>query len=182
MNKAEHLLSRIDISQFHVLEFGPYNGRNTVPLARAAKSVLAIEPRPENIAATRAACAGLTNVEVRQGDVREPDFDGWKADLVFHSGVLYHLADPVAHLQSLPKLAPRLWLDTHVSEDIGLSKVKRENVTERKAGLEGHSIWLPLVVLMHHLHLVGFNAEIVSDRDERNGRRVTIWAEQGGGS
>lgn len=194
-NKAEMLLHYIDVSGWKILEIGPYNGRNTLPLARACRDVLAVEPRPENVLATQQALsgAGVRNARVIAGDARAIDEAEWgRHDLVFHAGVLYHLTDPVTHLLHVPKLAPRLWLDTHVGprgkperikwacSRLPLTGYRRpERHQERLAGLEPWSMWLDLQSLVMVLKAAGYlQIYTVRNERERNGRRVSLYATQ----
>jgi hypothetical protein len=98
-----------------VLELGCAEGNRTVYLAPLVKKLTAVDVRPRNICGllTRLYVYDIRNVRACLKDISVLG-DGWGTfDAVYHGGVLYHLADPVAHMFSLAGLAPQLLLDTH---------------------------------------------------------------------
>ena len=111
--------------------------------------------------------------------------------MVHHVGVLYHLVDPVAHLERLNrKVRQGLMLDTHVATpeqatDTLLSggmqfrcrRFAEGGVAEVFSGMHSHASWLTLDDLMAVLKGLGFGrCELVEQRAERNGPRVLIMA------
>jgi hypothetical protein len=109
------------VSGKRILEIGPLEGGHTYMLERAgAAEVVAVE------ANTRSYLKCLCVKEVFQlravrfllGDCvsfMERDPGGW--DMVFASGILYHMKDPMGFLALLPKMAPKLLLWTHYFDD-----------------------------------------------------------------
>ena len=95
---------RVDLSNRHVLEVGCFEGIHTVALCGVAGKVTAVDGRIENVAKTLVRCGLLgCAADCFCWDV-ETDFPevmprNW--DVLHHIGVLYHLADPVGHLQRL---------------------------------------------------------------------------------
>lgn len=146
------------MKRWRVLKPGPYNGRNTVRLAKASQFVLAIEPRRENIKATCDRMVGACNWALIDG--RADNLERFHAfDLVFHSGVFYHLADPIAHWRRLVSRFRRVWLNTHYAKD-AIADVERqgfdgwiypEPVNGRRAGLDPGSFWLTRECLLRLL-------------------------------
>lgn len=98
-----------------VLEMGCHEGYYTVELSRLCKAVTAVEVRPKNLlcALTRLWTCGVENTRLILKDVREIDGSFGKFDIIFHSGVLYHLENPVEHLYQIAPLAQAIVLDTH---------------------------------------------------------------------
>lgn len=172
-----------EIGWWNVLELGPYNGRNTVHLAPAARCVVALEPRPENCLATARAMSGRRDWALLRG--RADDLSQAAGfDLLFHCGVLYHLADPVAHWRSLAGRFRRVWLNTHYALEGGnalrgfVGQHHGEPVDKPRAGLDRRSFWLTRASL---LRLVGeaFEATITWEEvDHPNGPRIELCCER----
>jgi tRNA (mo5U34)-methyltransferase len=114
-------------------------------------------------------------------------------DVLHHIGVLYHLSDPVGHLNAvLPRTNDAVLLDTHVADSAEVAtleyvvdgasvrykrKPEPNAVSSPFAGMRDHAKYLVLEDLVEHLQRHGFNdTRVVSNRLERNGRRVTVWA------
>ncbi len=185
---------RVGLANCHVLELGCFEGIHTAALCDLAQRVTAIDGRIENVAKTLVRC-GLMG--------RSPDCFFWDVetdlpaelpqnwDVLHHVGVLYHLADPVGHLQRvLPKTAKAVLLDTHIAPEqeelleaslggfdyryFHFAESSRENPF---AGLGDHARWLPLADLERILREHGFEQfEVLEQRDERCGARVCIYA------
>ena len=114
-----------------VIEPGCCEGGRTVHLAKRAKVVVAVEGRPENLRRARFVVhevLGHTHVHFiehdletvgipGEGDTPPDDDPEGRADAVFASGVLYHMADPLRLLRAFAKASDRLFLWTHVCED-----------------------------------------------------------------
>jgi tRNA (mo5U34)-methyltransferase len=178
---------RIGLSGKTVVEFGCLEGAHTVALCLLAKRVVALEARDENIARTRIRC-GLYGVapEILKRDleINLPP----SADVFFHSGVLYHLQDPVGHLLNISPLTDAMLLDTHYADTPGekyvCPKDKRtyncliygEDVRVCKSGMRPFSRWLGLADLVGTLKGRFKKVEVIDDRQERNGRRATMVA------
>jgi tRNA (mo5U34)-methyltransferase len=114
-------------------------------------------------------------------------------DVLHHIGVLYHLSDPIGHLNTvLPRTTQAVILDTHVADSAQAATleyaVDGATVRYRRkpepyassapfAGMRDHAKYLVLEDLIEHLRGHGFShTKVVSNRLERNGRRVTVWA------
>jgi len=87
-----------------------------------AKKVTSFDIRARNVARTylRGLAYGC-HWDVQLGDVTELGLaNSWLAnnypyDLLFHSGLFYHLKDPTVHLEQLKGVAKYLFLDTHLA-------------------------------------------------------------------
>jgi tRNA (mo5U34)-methyltransferase len=114
------------------------------------------------------------------------------ADICFHVGVLYHLADPVRHLRSLLPLVRRaILLDTHIAyadecdrEDRDDGYAYRYKVagefgrSDPFSGMSTHSRWLQLSTIRELLSGDNLSILQIEERVERNGPRVLLIAER----
>jgi 2-polyprenyl-3-methyl-5-hydroxy-6-metoxy-1,4-benzoquinol methylase len=187
---------RFDLSDKHVLEIGCFEGTHTIALCRLAERVTAIDARVENVVKTVVRCAFFDeHPRVFPYDVEgnAADYDLLHADFCHHVGVLYHLTDPVSHLRRLGTwISGGLMLDTHYAREADASEeyevdgesfrfrhyeeLGREDVF---SGMQPHSKWLLLDDIAGVLRGVGFDqVDVVETRDERNGPRVLLFAEQ----
>jgi precorrin-6B methylase 2 len=177
-----------------ILEFGCCEGTHTVQLAGLCKEVVALEVRPKNIACAlvRLFVHEVRNVRLLLKDVREVDGGFGRFDILFHVGVLYHLADPVEHLARIAPLGDQLLLDTHYADDS--SRYERSDIRhggksyaasahrdgawdDAFSGVEPTARWLRRDALLELLKDVGFGSlDVLDDRVERNGPRLTLLA------
>jgi hypothetical protein len=190
------LAERFGEGRISVLELGSHEGIHTVRLARIAREVVAIEVRPQNVvcALARLFVHDVHNARLLLGDVRELTPDIGRFDVLFHVGVLYHLDNPVEHLHRVAPLAETLLLDTHYGVPGG--RLPRFDVEWEGARYEAYrydeggwrdpfsgvastSAWLGKDALLEALRDTGFvDIEIVDDRSERNGERLTLLARE----
>jgi hypothetical protein len=186
---------QLPLKGLHVLEAGCFEGIHTIGCAALGARVTAFDGRIENVVKTMArlwayklSCTlFLWNAE------KSPPSDlpsSW--DVLHHIGVLYHLSNPVQHLEILlPRTRVGVLLDSHVAsgDSDALEQMQVRGRTYRYvryaevhrdaspfAGLENHGKWLHLDDLLGLLARHGFaDAKVVSEKTERNGRRVTIF-------
>ena len=106
-NSAAYLLPRLR-ADARVLDVGCGPGTITVDLARivAAGSVVGIDRSEEVVDEARATAreAGVTNAELRVGDVYALDDDDATFDVVHAHQVLQHLSDPVAAFREMGRV------------------------------------------------------------------------------
>lgn len=179
----------------HVLEVGCFEGIHTVGLLLLGAKVTAADARIENVLKTLARVwiyGRRCDVLAWNMEDAAPPLLPERWDVLHHIGVLYHLSNPVEHLlEVLPRTGSAVLLDTHVA---GPQDVLQEYAVAGKiyrhrrkpepniavspfAGMTDHAKYLLLDDLMGLLRDQGFaDTRLISDRDERNGRRVTIWA------
>ena len=104
-----------------ILELGPLEGGHSYMLEQAgAARVLAVEANVRSF--LKCLCVkeilGLSKVNFLLGDCMafmDQDAGGW--DIVFASGILYHMKEPARFLTLLPRMAPRLFLWTHYFDE-----------------------------------------------------------------
>lgn len=180
-------IEKIGLAGKKVVEFGPLEGAHTVALCQVAASVIALEARDENIEKTRIRCklygvsAELVKMDV---ETQTPP----EADVYFHSGVLYHLEDPVSHLIKIMGLTREIVLDTHHALEPDVSYpctvngkfypcwIYQEPKKGCKAGMSPFSRWLKLKDIVTLLESRFSRVEVVRDEIERNGPRATLIA------
>lgn len=169
-----------------VVELGCHEGTHTLGLAERAASVIAVDARKENVekARVRTKYFGVRS-DVRILDVEREEMP--PADLYFHVGVLYHLADPVAHLQKMGSLATDLYLDTHYAEGAQDSYISAdgnrypcrhhtEDVRAPQSGMRTLSRWIPLGLIQRVLAKAFASVVVAATRKERFGPRATVVA------
>lgn len=178
----------------HVLEVGCFEGIHTISCLHHGATVTAVDSRMENLlkTLTRLWCYGY-QADVKRWDLEEDapaDIpESW--DVLHHIGVLYHLSDPVGHLRhALKRTREALLLDTHIapgeeaateSYEVDGQSFRFERHGEKSvspfAGVRDHAKWLVLEELQGLIAAEGFkDVRVKSDRAERNGRRITLWA------
>jgi SAM-dependent methyltransferase len=192
--RIAELNRRISLEGVSVLEIGCFEGIHTIALAGYGAMVTAVDSRIENVAKTllRSACFGC-NPLVYKCDVEQPaDFAQIApTDITLHIGVLYHLSNPVSHLQQiLPLTRKAIVLDTHYALPEQADKSYAVNGTAYSykhyreggrsnvfAGMFDHAKWLTLDTLIALLNEHGFsNIDVAQLREERNGPRTLIYA------
>jgi 2-polyprenyl-3-methyl-5-hydroxy-6-metoxy-1,4-benzoquinol methylase len=186
-----------------VLEIGCHEGVYTLGLAKYAASVVALDGRMDNIIKTltrvwlankskaiQVVCNNLEDLNVSR--LGKADSEGYIFDLIHHNGVLYHLSNPLAHLDNILDNNPSrvLFLDTHVASETKCKHIynhggltynvhKYAEPASRSyspfAGISADSIWLRMDDLIDYLRKKGFGTiEEKSLREERNGLRCRI--------
>ena len=199
-----HIIKLKDlISDGRVLEVGCHEGVFTLGLLMEAKKVVALDGRIENVAKTlmrvwlanaldRADGVCYDLEKLRVPELSPLDADGYGFELLHHNGVLYHLSDPLGHLDNVLESNPTkaIFLDTHVAReeqcnDTYESAGKTYSVFNYKepairtiapfAGITPLARWLRFDDLKSYLVEKGFTNFITEElRVERNGLRTRI--------
>lgn len=188
--RIKRLDQELGLSEKSVLEIGCFEGIHTIGLCSFGALVTAVDLRPLNVVKTavRLACYGYS-AKLFPIDVEDSNIELAEFDIVFHCGVLYHLEDPVSHLKRLLPRCRSMYLDTHVAaetdEDAVLDAEGRHYKGHKHyeagwadpfSGRGAGAFWLKTSDLIELISELGFNTEIWSDRDERNGRRIGLLA------
>jgi 2-polyprenyl-3-methyl-5-hydroxy-6-metoxy-1,4-benzoquinol methylase len=195
--RIKELNRRYPLDGLSVLEVGCFEGIHTIALAGYGANVVGIDSRIENVAKTivRTWSFGF-QAAVFQCDVEQVlDFAKVpEVDITHHMGVLYHLVDPVTHLQEVAqKTRKAILLDTHYAREDEANKQYEVNGVsyrykhyheggreEAFAGMYSYAKWLTLETLVSLLKNQSFtNIDIAELRDERNGARTLIFADRG---
>ncbi len=192
------LNDKIPLAGRSVLEIGCFEGIHTVALAQYGAEVWGCDARIVNIAKSAVRCAFFqVNAKFFVWDIEEslPESQARDWDILHHIGVLYHLLDPVGHLQHIaPRIRQCILLDTHVAaaENAILSDMQngfnyRYQMHNESgydcvfAGTKPTARWLHLDDLKSLLTSLGFaEIEQIELRDERNGPRVFLLAYRSG--
>jgi 2-polyprenyl-3-methyl-5-hydroxy-6-metoxy-1,4-benzoquinol methylase len=191
--RIERMDAHFGLAGQRVLEVGCFEGVHTIALCRRAAAVTAVDARVENVVKTIVRCAMFGHhPTVFTCDLEDAELpaDRLRADLCHHVGVLYHLADPVRHLERLAPLVGRgLMLDTHVAAPAEVDaeheargrvyRVRRYREAGRAdpfSGMGPEARWLLLDDLEQLLARLGFAVDVAETRQERNGARALILA------
>jgi tRNA (mo5U34)-methyltransferase len=188
--RITRLHEAIDLRGKRVLEVGCFEGIHTIGLCGYGAIVTAVDVRPVNVVKTavRLAAYGVS-ATVLPFDVEDEALDFPDFDVVFHCGVLYHLEEPVRHLERLLAHCQSMYLDTHVADEL------RSGSTLESGGriFRGHyyreggwadpfsgrgegAFWLMKADLLGLFERAGFRTELWSERMERNGPRIGLFA------
>jgi SAM-dependent methyltransferase len=175
-----------------ILELGALEGAQTFILAEhpGVKKVVALEGRAANLRKAQFLQKLLRaeNVEFAQANLEEANLSTYgKFDAVFCCGLLYHLPKPWELIQSLPSIAPVLFLWTAYAaenESIELPNGMRGKIhteggpDEPLSGLSSTATWLTLGSLIGLLTANGYGSVHVIHNDPThvNGPTVTIGA------
>lgn len=154
-----------------ILELGPFNGRHTVRLAQHCRQLLAVEVRPENVEATRQAVAaiGRRNVTVIEQNLEALEFATLgRFDLVWCSGVLYHMAAPWRLVHEIASVTDLCLGWTHLAdaaiEDAeGYSGYWSDEGIGPMAGAMPRSFWLVPSEMQRLWKDAGMNLRFLND-------------------
>lgn len=177
---AGALIANAKENQRIVLELASGDGRVTRALSHieGIKKIVCIEGRESNIAEAQKQ-AYPVEVVWYQHDLEDSSWMdifrpcGSVPALFVHVGLLYHLTNPLSHLHDVCYHAPRLLLDTHYARSNHPVK-RNENQTAARAGLRDYSVWLPKDHILDALRAWFPHVEILNDREERHGPRMTV--------
>ncbi|QPJ65394.1 MAG: DUF1698 domain-containing protein [Candidatus Nitrohelix vancouverensis] len=161
-----------------VLELGPYEGNQTVMLARQNPAkIIAIESRPINYAKTSLirSMYNFQNFELILGDMHLfPQLVKDKIDIIFCSGVLYHSSKPWWLLENCLKHADTVVVSGHVSSAesthaMGFQTIELESGSyefeiqpefgweDNRSGVATTSLWFKEEDLIRFAKYYGFN-------------------------
>ncbi|NEO57260.1 MAG: hypothetical protein F6K54_31855 [Okeania sp. SIO3B5] len=196
-----------DLRECSAIELGCFEGHYTASLATICKKVYGLDSRIENVIKTLVRCwflgledkvyVDLINLETDNlVNFYQARYQVEKIDLVHHRGVLYHLANPVAHLIDVSKLCNKyLYLHTQYAtheqaateyeSPLGKYKVfayKEKTINYAPfAGMVPQAIWLQKSDLFRILKQLGLTQiKEISDTQERNGARIELIAAKTG--
>lgn len=167
-----------------VTEFGCLEGGHTVALCALASKVVAIDARKENVDKTALRCKLYgVSAEVRQVDVEKETPAA--SDVFFHSGVLYHLEDPVSHLMRISAVAKELFLDTHHAKATSESYKaavngqvygfkRAQEISHPRSGMGSFARWIPLDTILNTLGWAYKDVKVLRNEKEPAGPRVSI--------
>jgi SAM-dependent methyltransferase len=175
-----------------ILELGSLEGAQSFILAQqpGVNRVVALEGREANLRKARLIqeLLEIRNVEFIQANLEHADVTAFgKFDAVFCCGLLYHLPEPWALLEQLPKVAPRLFIWTQYAADAEAHDLARGlrgkihiegGADEPLSGMSSTATWLTLDSLRDVLATGGYKKiEVIhDDAAHANGPAVTIGA------
>lgn len=184
---------RYPLQNLKILEVGCFEGNHTVGLSYFSSNVMAIDSRIEHVVKTiiRTAMYGY-RPDVFQLDLEQPFSNNMNLtfDVLHHVGVLYHLSNPVKHLNEILPHCTILMLDTHIAiendalDTFVFDEIPYQFKSYREAGrlapfagMKDHAKWLLEKDLVKILENNGFtHIEITQRRNERNVPRILLYA------
>lgn len=172
-----------------VLELGSLEGGHTFELARSGLHVTAVEARADNLNRARymQRLVGLQNVDFVKANlevVRLADFG--RFDVVFCSGLLYHLPRPWVLLDELATVADAAFLWTHYAAQVedevegvpGLWFAEGP-LSDPLSGVSPKSFWMTLPEIVERLRNDFSNVRVVSrDTTHVHGPNAIIVAQR----
>lgn len=175
-----------------ILELGALEGGHTIGLARlpGVESVLGVEGRAASLARARLAqqLFGIENIELIPGNLEEMLLaELGQFDVIFCSGLLYHLPEPWRLVEQFAAVAPGVFLWTHCSTEALADtfaqgyKGRRQTEggeAEALSGLSPDSFWPTLGSLLSMFTQNGFREVRLfgHDPNQVNGPAVTLAA------
>jgi len=192
--RVQALIDFADPADKTILELGCCEGALTVQLASVCKKVVAIDIRPKNIVRSlvRLHLHGVKNCDLHLLDARNMDSSVGRFDILFHSGLLYHLKNPVEHLFKIHEVSNTLLL--HTLYGCERPHLKRSSVSyagrsydayhcgelgwnQPMSGADDESFWLTRDSLFGLLDELGFRQQrIISEVDWPGGKRIVLLA------
>ncbi|PUE35478.1 DUF1698 domain-containing protein [Limnohabitans sp. Hippo4] len=181
----------ISLANKSVLEVGCFEGVHTIGLLSFTPTVVALDSRIENVTKTLTRCSAygvfpktyVLDIDNEEQTTSLPEFD-----ILHHVGVLYHLLDPVTHLNKLlPKIQTAVLLDTHYATEEMANQTneagykyfeyKELGYDDVFSGMASTSKWLLKTHIFELLTKNGFSSlTVLSDKIERNGPRISLVA------
>jgi tRNA (mo5U34)-methyltransferase len=186
-----------------VLEVGCFEGHYAATLAMRCKHVYAFDSRMENVLKTlvrtwslgldKNVVADVLNIEDSKVSEFYQKYGVENFDLIYHRGVLYHLSDPVSHLADIAPICSALYLNTQYAADeqaqdtfasphgtFHVFHYREKGVDFAPfAGMVPMARWLRKDELLGLLERLGFQSiSVISDVDERNGKRIALIAKK----
>jgi hypothetical protein len=122
-----------------VLELGPLEGGHTYQLEKSGAKVLAIEANVEAYLKCLIVkeLTGMTNSRFELGDFNiYLEQSAKQFDLIFASGVLYHMPDPLKTLSDVSKLSDRCFIWTHYYDPAYYPGPERTKQPAHHAGVD----------------------------------------------
>ena len=177
-----------------VVEFGCWTGRHTAMLVTGGfNHVRAVDARPRNVAATLLRLSLLEPLATYQVKVDDVETADPGEDCLCHIGVLYHLQDPIAHLNRILSKVKVLCLGTHINHK-GMEQGTYESCGktyhtgvyreygwgDELSGLESYSRWLEYTDIMELVDSYGFKrVHLEIETGNQNGSWLQLLVERG---
>lgn len=149
-NKLNNYGIYLQLHYGRVLELGPYDGTDTVYLAKAADVVIAVEARLENARATRERLIahGIHNAMVVEANLETLDLCSLgQFDCVWASGILYHVPRPDVLIRRITDVTELCFGWTHLTaaptgQRNGYAGRHYSEPGDVLSGMSDHSWWL----------------------------------------
>ncbi len=158
-----------------VLELGSFEGAHSFAITENPRiqSLIGLEGRDYLVARANFIKELISNTKVRffQCDFEKEDISRFgPVDVVFCAGLLYHLSHPWMLIESISKVAPRLFLSTHYAEKEDVSRLHYKGILFKEgtyadplSGLVDASFWPTFKHLSMMLTDYGFRISKMKD-------------------
>lgn len=143
-----------------LMELGPLEGAHTYMLDQfGANSITSIEANAR--AFLKCLCIkeifGLKRVKFMLGDFNSYVDTCDKVDVIFASGVLYHMADPLLLLERMCKKSDRIFIWTHYYDDKVISRREDASLFSPLESTDGVYLWSRRLYPQQALSWSGFS-------------------------
>ena len=165
-NKTKLFFELLRLAPARVLELGPCDGSDAIVLAKFCQRLVSIEAKPRNIEIARetwANAGGEGSIEFIEGNLESFELSQLgRFDLVFASGILYHLPAPWELIAEIAAVTDCVLGWPHFAERGDEVSMERYGVwyTETPehpyAGLSERSFWLTADEFAHEWASHGF--------------------------
>jgi len=183
--RINNLNSIVELKGATVTEFGCLEGFHTIQLAELQGQVTGVDARIENLVKThlRSLVYGhsVKTILIDLDDMSQLQSEKVKSaiccDVLVHIGVLYHLTNPIKHLELvLPTVRRAILLDTHHSNTSNQIYVREFGRHDIYSGMSDSSLWLSKDEILQILRANSFEIRSLTFREETNGPRLSLVA------
>jgi hypothetical protein len=162
-----------------ILELGSFEGHHTIDLYHPIfpSKLITLDVRITNCMKTLIHCFLAKRLIP---NIICEDLEDYKSlpdvDYIINIGVLYHLTNPLKHLELCGEACSKgMLLDTHYTNSKAAEKHNEPGFQYPRAGVKEYSKWLPLPVIKNKVIELGFKIKESHERIEANGPRVCMY-------
>jgi SAM-dependent methyltransferase len=157
-----------------VLELGSCEGYNSFQLAERADRVVSVEGRAKNLEKAHFLQPWLDpdrKIQFVEGNLESCDLSSFGTfDVIWCTGLLYHLPEPWRLVMQMPGVSRNLFLSTHYASDLDIGEVRdgfagrwceEGGLADGISGMSSRSFRLTLGSLIRVLTVAGYSTVVV---------------------